>query len=105
MKEPVGLLDWVKEFKKHYKEHRVDYSITSDGTRVVIEIELKDIPEERVRNIVEKLDSAIAQLGRGKLPLPAPSTPIKENVKKIKEKIKPRHKTMNPLVTGVVASA
>ena len=105
MKEPVGLLDWVKEFKKHYRSHTVDYEITSDGTRVTISIELRDIPEERVRNIVEKLDNAIVALSKGKLPLPAPSNPIKENVKKIKEKIKPRPKPINQLVTGVVASA
>lgn len=105
MKHRLGLLDWIKEFKKHYKEHRVDYSITSDGTRVVIEIELKNIPEERVRNIVEKLDSAIAQLGRGKLPLPVPNPPVKEKIEKIKEKIKPKPRPMNPLVTGVISGA
>lgn len=101
----MGLLDWIKEFKKHYRSHTVDYEITSDGTRVTISIELRDIPEERVRNIVEKLDSAIAQLGRGKLPLPVPNPPVKEKIEKIKEKIKPKPRPMNPLVTGVVASA
>ena len=96
----MGLLDWVKEFSKHYKGHSVDYEITESGTKVTITVELKDIPEERAREIIAKLDQAIEALSRGKLPLPKPS--VKAKVERIKEKIKPRPKHNNPLVTGVI---
>lgn len=97
----MGLFDWIKDFKKHYKDHSVDFSVTDYGTRITIAIDLKDIPEDKARIIVEKLDNAIAQLSKGKLPLSPP--PVKDKVKQIKMRIKGGHKSNNnPLITGVV---
>lgn len=101
----MGLLDWVREFKKHYKSHTVDYEVTDSGTKVTITIELKDIPEERAREIIAKLDGAIEALSRGKLPLPVPASSVREKIERIKEKVKPKPKPINPLVSGVVANA
>jgi len=97
----MGLLDWIKDFKKHYKAHNVDYTITDYGMKVDITIELRDIPEEKARTIIEKLDEAIATLSKGKLPLGI-ATP-KKVVADIKNRIAKKQKVRNSaLITGIV---
>lgn len=98
------IVGWVKEFARHYGGHSVSYEIVEDGTVVTITVRLKDIPEERVRTIVARLDESLRILSKGKLPLPKP-TPIKEKISEIKEKVRPRKKKINPLVTGVATLA
>ena len=97
----MGLFDYVRDFAKHYRSHNVRYDISEDGTRVEITIELRDIPEEKVRKVVAWLDNAIATMSKGKLPIPRPK--VKERVKEIKDKVVRRKKTKNnPLLTGVI---